>query len=147
MNRLFTRVWKFALGGVVASLIAGAVLAFASLSAFAATLDNFKARGVDVSPLQTALDNFKNTLPAATQVNATASAILSAHNGFDAGGGVTDQAAARTTVQSAGESLHEVHQILSAAIGDLRSEVKIFRQQHKVKKPAATPTATPGSSS
>ncbi len=96
-------------------------------------IDRFKSRGVDVQPLQTALDDFKATLPSAVQVHTTASGILTAHAGFDANGKVTDLPTARATVQSAYESLDQCRQILRTAVGDLRSEIRKFRQAHKPK--------------
>jgi hypothetical protein len=194
MNNFLARIRKFALAGVLASLVAGAVLVVPSLNVFASAnpqtvtppaaqatpadqtsrleqrlkneqtwltaqgnridrsntlteraqqvIDRFKGKGVDVTPLQTALDNFKSTLPSAAQVHATASGILAAHNGFDANGVVTDPKAAQVTVQSAYESLEQARQILNSAFSDLRNEIRTFRQNHKPKAPAA-PTATP----
>jgi len=104
-------------------------------------IDRFKARGVDVQPLQTALDDFNATLPSAVKVHETASGILNTHAGFDASGKVTDLATARATVQSAHESLEQCRQILKTAVSDLRTEIQNFRQAHK---PAPKPTATPG---
>jgi hypothetical protein len=104
-------------------------------------IDRFKARGIDVQPVQTALDDFKAALPAAVQMHTTASGILNTHAGFDASGKVTDLATARATVQSAYESLEQCRQTLKTAVSDLRTEIKNFRQAHK---PAPKPTATPG---
>jgi hypothetical protein len=104
-----------------------------------AIIDRFKSRGVDVQALQTALDNFKATLPSAVQVHNTASGILKAHAGFNDSGVVTDIKTARATVQSAHESLLQAHQILHSAVTDLRKEIVNFRGQHK---PAPKPTPT-----
>jgi hypothetical protein len=104
-------------------------------------IDRFKSRGVDVQALQTALDDFKATLPSAVQVHNIASGILNAHTGFDANGKVNDLPTARATVQSAYESLDQCRQILKTAVTNLRSEIRNFRQQHR---PKPTPTATPG---
>jgi hypothetical protein len=197
MNRITARFHKFAIAGVMTTLLAGAFLAYPGLTVFAAAspqtvtppaaqtpqpdstarleqryqqeqttftaqgkridltntligraqgiIDRFKVKGVDVTALQTALDNFKTSVASAGAIHAKAGDILSAHAGFDANGKVTDQTAARTTLQSAGESIQQARQTLNTAGSDLRQAIRTFRQQHKPAKPAPTaaPTAVP----
>ncbi len=87
-----------------------------------------QAKGVDVSTLQAALSAYQSQLSAAQGSHAAAASTLSAHNGFNGSGNVTDPAAARQTVQDAGQSLKAAHDTLSQAVRDLGSAVKNWRE-------------------
>lgn len=104
-------------------------------------LAKLQAKGIDVSALQAALDDFKATIPSAQAAHDSAKAILAVHAGFDDNGKVTDIKVARETVRTAGQDLKEAHQIIQNAFQDLIREIRQFRQAHKgALRPNATPT-------
>ncbi len=113
-------------------------------------IDKAKAKGIDVSELQTALNTFNSQVANAQAIHNTAAGILSAHNGFDANGKVTDASAATQTVMDARQNLRDAHLTMRQAAVDLRAAIRSFRNEHKgllKGTPTPAPTTTPGSSS
>ena len=111
-------------------------------------IDKAKAKGFDVSALQSALNTFKSQIPTAQGLHDKASGILSTHSGFDANGKVTDAAAATQTVKDARQNLGDAHRTMRTAAVDLRGAIRTFRSEHKGQlKSTPAPTATPGSNS
>jgi DNA repair exonuclease SbcCD ATPase subunit len=85
--------------------------------------------GVDSTQLQNALSTFQSQLTNAQNSHNNAASILSNHAGFDGSGNVTDPAAARNTLQSAGQAMRDAHTILSQAVKDLHSAFATWRTQ------------------
>jgi len=96
-------------------------------------INQANAKGVDTSALVSALGTFQSQLASAQSAHDTAGGILSAHNGFDGSGNVTDATAAARTVKDAGQSLTDAHNLLSQATHDLQAAVKAWREANKDK--------------
>ncbi len=115
-----------------------------------ALIDQAKAKGIDVSALQAALNTFNSQVANAKSNHDTASGILSTHSGFDANGKVTDASVARETILDARQSLEDAHLTMRQAAVDLRGAIRTFRSAHKGQlkvTPTPAPTTTPGSNS
>jgi post-segregation antitoxin (ccd killing protein) len=104
-------------------------------------LDKAKAQGLDVSAVQAALDAFKKALPGARSDYDQAKALADKHDGFDAGGNVTDATAARATVQGIHDALSQFRDALGGTGKALREAIQAFRQAHP--RPGPTPATTP----
>jgi hypothetical protein len=105
-------------------------------------------KGRDVIPLQTALSVFNAAMAGARSEHDRAVSILASHAGFDAGGKVTDQTLARTTVKDAGAAIKSARLMAQAAAKELRNIVqRIVKAARPARQPAAapSPTPTPGS--
>ena|SRR5271157_1168623 len=92
-----------------------------------------QAKGLDTSALASALATFQTQLSTAQGNDSTAAGILSAHNGFDGSGNVTDPNAARQTVQDARQSLQDAHNTLTQATKDLSTAVQAWEEANKDK--------------
>jgi len=101
-----------------------------------------QSRGRDTSALQAALTAYQSRLATAQAAHDKASGILSSHNGFDAGGSVTDASAAGQTVQGANQALLDAHNVLVQAVTDLHLAVETWRSQNE---PSATPASSANS--
>jgi hypothetical protein len=99
-----------------------------------------QAQGLDTSALSSALATFQTQITNAQASHTTAEGILSAHNGFDGSGNVTDPTAATQTVNDAHQSLLDAHNTLVQATADLMKAVDQWRDQNHL------PTPTPSSS-
>jgi phosphoserine phosphatase len=92
-----------------------------------------QAKGLDTSALSSALSTFQTQLAAAQTSSNNAQSILSAHNGFDGNGNVTDPTAAAQTVKEAQQSLLDAHATLDQATKDLSTAVKAWEEANKDK--------------
>ena len=101
-----------------------------------------QAKGKDTSALSTALATFQSEIATANASNTTAAGMLSAHNGFDGSGNVTDQTAASETVKDAHQSLSDARTTLLQASKDLRNAIDQWRKSNE---PTAVPVTTPTS--
>jgi predicted nucleic acid-binding Zn-ribbon protein len=101
-----------------------------------------QTKGLDTSALQTALTAYQGLLATAQSANSQAASILSAHNGFDGSGNVTDATTAEQTVDGARQDLQQAHDALSQACQGLQQAIQTWRSQNQPQ-----PTATPSSSS
>lgn len=93
--------------------------------------------GKDVSAIQAALTALKAALPAAQPNLDQAAEILAAHSGFDASGKVTDLAAARETVHSAGQALQAYRAEVKDEFQALKAAIQAFREANP--RPTRTP--------
>jgi hypothetical protein len=88
-------------------------------------------KGFDTSAVQSALDAFSNSIPALKSAHDRAGAIISAHNGFDGNGKVTDIKLAVQTVKNASAALQEGRQahlgLGKALINAIRDFIKANR--------------------
>ena len=91
------------------------------------------AKGLDTSALSTALAIFQTQIATATASNKTAAGILSAHNGFDGSGNVTDPAAAHQTVLDARQNLQDARKTLVQAASDLHTALRAWQEANKDK--------------
>jgi RNA polymerase-interacting CarD/CdnL/TRCF family regulator len=98
-----------------------------------ALISKAQAKGLDTSALSTALATFQNQVAAATSSNKTAAGILSAHNGFDGSGNVTDPAAAHQTVLDARQNLQDARNTLKQAVSDIHTALKAWMEANKDK--------------
>ncbi len=102
-------------------------------------IDQASERGLDASELQAALDAFKAALAKNRPLYDQAKSILDSHNGFNAGGNVTDVETARSTVESLHEKLEEFHDAMEGTEKALHEALKAFREANP--RPTATPAA------
>jgi hypothetical protein len=103
-------------------------------------IEKGKAAGRDVSALQAALDNYNSQVASAQSSHQTAAGLLSAHNGFDGSGNVTDTATARQTLQDARQSLLDAHNMIHQALVDLQKAISTWREANQL---PVSPTAQP----
>ena len=110
------------------------------ISKIQSKLDDAKAKGADVSSVQTALDAFSTAVKNVQPIYAEIQAIIQTHAGFDASGNVTDPTQALQTVQDFHSKVMEIRQIGLRETGKaLREAIKAFRQANKSNQ-SATPT-------
>jgi hypothetical protein len=102
-------------------------------------INKAKAKGRDVSALQTALDNFSGAVKQAEPIYQSTSGTVASHPGFDANGNVTDQTQALTTVKDLGEKFKEIRQLISVPAKALRDAMQAFRSANS---PSGTPAPT-----
>lgn len=103
-------------------------------------IDNANAKGKDVADLQGALDAFSDAVKRARPVFESTNGIVASHQGFDAGGKVTDTADAARSVIQLGEKYQEIRAALQEPMRALRDAMQAFRQTNF---PVLSPTATP----
>jgi hypothetical protein len=102
------------------------------------------AKGLDTSSLKGLLDSFANSIPAVQAAHDRAGAIISAHNGFDGNGKVTDITAAAQTVKDAAAALQEGRQAHLGKGKALAEAIRAFWQANKPHRTnAGTNTLTP----
>jgi len=94
-------------------------------------IDKAKAKGIDVTDLQNALDAFNRQINQANQDHKNAAGVLAAHQGFDGNGKVTDRTAAVQTLKDARNSLLDAHLQLVQAVSSLRIAIRTWRSTHK----------------
>jgi hypothetical protein len=90
-------------------------------------IDKASAKGLDVTSLQNALGAFNSSMASVSAEHQNAASVLSAHNGFDEGGKVTDRQAARETVTNARRALGNAHMIMTQATWALRDAVNAWK--------------------
>jgi hypothetical protein len=100
-------------------------------------IDQASQDGLDVSQLQAALDAYKDALAKNRPLYDQSKSIVDGHDGFDAGGKVTELETARTTVESLHEKLEEFHTAMDGTGKALHEALKAFRQANP--RPTATP--------
>ncbi len=98
-------------------------------------IDNVQSRlelandnGKDTAAVQAALDVFSQAVKDAHPIHQRANGIIASHKGFDADGKVADRIQALETVQSLGQSIKEVHDLVSDPFKLLRDALKAFRE-------------------
>jgi hypothetical protein len=93
-------------------------------------IDGLKAKGQDVSALESALSAFNAGIASAKGSHTTGAGILATHAGFDGAGNVTDLQLARATVETAAANLRQAHLTITQATMDFRNAVRAWRGQH-----------------
>lgn len=101
-------------------------------------IDKAEQRGLDTSALRSLLDSFENSLPMVQAAHNRAGDIISAHNGFDANGKVTDRETAAQTVKDAASALQEGRQAHSGKGKALAEAIREFLQNNKPSRPSKT---------
>jgi len=94
-------------------------------------IDRAKTNGKDVTALQSALDAFADAVKKARPVYESTKGIIASHQGFDAGGKVTDLQQAKQTVADMGEKLKEIRDILEDQARALREAIRTFRNANR----------------
>ena len=87
-------------------------------------INTLKGQGKDTTALSAALTTFNGQVAAAQSAHDTAAGILSAHDGFDASGQVTNASTAAGTLRKAYQSLQSAHLTLLSAGINLRLAVR-----------------------
>jgi len=106
-------------------------------------LNAAKAKGKDVSAVQTALDAFSAAVNNVQPIYADLQTIVQTHAGFDASGNVTDQTQALQTVQDFRSKADAIRQAGVQEAGKaLREAIKAFRQANQPATP--TPSSSNG---
>jgi hypothetical protein len=103
-------------------------------------------KGLDTSSLKLLLESFASSIPVVQSAHDRAGAILSAHNGFDENGKVTDVQAASQTVKDAATALQEGRQAHLGKGKALAEAIKAFWQANKPPRPIPSekPFPAPG---
>ena len=97
-----------------------------------ALITTAKSDGISTSGLEAALDVFQAQLRTAKASHATASAVLSAHKGFDNSGNVTNPVLAAQTVRDATQSLSDAHNVLVQSSRDLLTALTLWTKHNNV---------------
>jgi hypothetical protein len=92
-------------------------------------------KGLDTSSLRNLLDSFASSIPAVQAAHDRAGAIISAHNGFDGAGKVTDIKAATQSVKDAATALQEGRQAHLGKGRALAEAIRAFWQANKPHRP------------
>lgn len=100
-------------------------------------IDRASENGKDVTALQVALDAFEASIKDALPIYESTGEIVSAHQGFDENGKVTDAEKAKETVRSMGEKLKELKAAMDGTGQALREAIKAFRAANP--RPVKTP--------
>ena len=97
-----------------------------------ALITTAKSDGISTSGLEAALDVFQAQLRTAKASHATASAVLSAHKGFDNSGNVTNPVLAAQTVRDATQSLSDAHNVLVQSSRDLLTALSLWSAHNHI---------------
>ncbi len=103
-------------------------------------IDRAKAKGKDVSEVQTALDAFEAAIKKAQPIYESTKGIVNSHQGFDDNGKVTDPAKAQETVLAMRGKSKEIKDTLNGTGQALREAIKAFREANP-RQPQPTPTS------
>lgn len=90
-------------------------------------IDKASASGLDITALQSAIGAFNASMSGVNAEHQNAVSILSAHNGFDESGNVTDRQSARDTVTNARRALGNAHMTMTQASWVLRDAVTAWK--------------------
>jgi hypothetical protein len=101
-------------------------------------LDKAKARGKDVSAIQTAFDAFKAAFVAAKPLYEQANSLVTQHDGFDNNGKVIDSEKAKITVKNLREALKQYRGTIGETRQTLRNSIKAYRLANPHTKPTTT---------
>ncbi len=96
-----------------------------------ARIDEVKANGKDVSTLQSALDAFEAAIKNAKPIYQSMNGIVTAHQGFDSSGKVTDQAKALETAKQMREKMQAFKLKMNGTGKAFHEAVKAFREVNK----------------
>lgn len=91
-----------------------------------------KADGISTSGLESAFDVFQAQLRTAKASHATASAVLTAHKGFDNAGNVTNPVLAAQTVRDATQSLSDAHNVLVQSSSDMLTALALWAKHNNI---------------
>ncbi len=94
-------------------------------------IDKAKAKGVDVTAIQTALDAVKKALTDARPLYDQAKSIVDVHKGFDSDGKITDPTAALETVKSLRETSKQFKEAMNGTVQALHETIKALRENRK----------------
>ncbi len=120
--------------------IGEAVTKFETMTKSTQTLiDKAKANSKDVSAVQTAFDAYKAAFEKGKPLYEQAKTILTAHDGFDASGKVTDAEKAKATIKSLAGILKQYETTVGETFKALGQALKAFRAAN----PRSTPTPAP----
>ncbi len=102
-------------------------------------IDRAKAKGKDVSVVQSALNAFEAALKTAQPIYESTKGIVNSHQGFDDSGKVTDPVKAQETVLAMRGKFKEIRDALNGTGRALRDAIRAFREANP--RPQPTPTA------
>jgi hypothetical protein len=102
-----------------------------TIAKFQVRIDKAAENGKDVTALQAALDAFESALTSTKPTYESISGIVSAHQGFDANGKVTDVEQAKSTVKEVGADLKEVKSSMGGTGKAFIEALKAFRKANK----------------
>jgi len=101
-------------------------------------IDNLQSRidlannnGKDTATAQAALDVFAQAIKDTNPIYNNSKGIIASHKGFDADGKVTDRIQALETVHSLGQSIKEIHNLVSDPFKLLRDALIAFREANR----------------
>lgn len=113
------------------------------ISKLQSKLDDAKAKGKDVTAVQTALDAFSAAVKNVQPIYASLQTIVQSHSGFDVSGNVTDPTQALQTVQGFKSNAEQIRQAgVSEAGKALREAMKAFHQANQSATPAPSPSSS-----
>ena len=103
-------------------------------------IDEQKAKGKDVSSLESALATYTASLASAQAKHDAAQSTFDSHAGFDGNCKMTDRDQARTTLRSVSDSLREAHRLLADAGRLFHRTVQDWRRANRPARATATTT-------
>lgn len=103
----------------------------AHLARFQERIDKAAENGTDVSALQAALDAYETALKAAKPTYNSINGIVTAHQGFDENGKVTDADKAKSTVEQMRAKMQEVRTSMGDSFKTLLEGMKTTREARR----------------
>ena len=103
----------------------------AHIARFQELIDKADENGKDVSSLQATLDAYADALTKSRPAYDALGEIMSAHEGFDADGKVTDSEAALATVKEAGKQMKSLKDSMDGSLKALHEALKAFRKANR----------------
>ncbi len=103
-------------------------------------IDVAKSRGTDVTDLQAALDSVSKAIKQAEPYYDSAGDVITAHQGFDAQGNVTDATLAAQTLKDAHTQFKQIRDLIG-------NPLKILHDAFRAVRGANRPTPTPAGAS
>ncbi|HSA99259.1 MAG TPA: hypothetical protein VLE49_01325 [Anaerolineales bacterium] len=104
-------------------------------------IDRAKAKGKDVSAVQTALDAFAAALKKAQPIYESIKGIVNSHQGFDSSGKVTDPVKAQETITAMRGKFKEIKAAMNGTGKALREAIREFRAANPRPQRSPTPTS------
>lgn len=104
-------------------------------------LDAAKARGKDVSAVETAQDNMETAIKQARPIFESTNGVMASHPGFDSSGNVTNAGTALQTVKGVAATYQQIGSVLKPAQQAFQDALRQFRQNNAPVPASPTPSS------